>query len=290
MSTITIEELTMDYEKNRALVHITLTIEPNKIYGLLGRNGAGKTTLLNLLTNRIFPTSGEIKIDGKNVIENEQALSQIYYMMEANYFPESLKVKDVFRWTKEFYPLFDTAYANELANKFNLNIQKKIKSLSTGYHSIFKAILALASNAKILIFDEPVLGLDAYHRDLFYKELIVVYSENPKTIIISTHLIEEIADVLEEVIVIHEGRIIANHSVEELLASAYQVSGEAEKVDQYMIGKQAAGQKMMGKYKMVTVLKKISKENEEVASELGLSFSKPELQELFIHMTNGQEV
>jgi ABC-2 type transport system ATP-binding protein len=286
MSIIDIKNISKDYGNMKALDDISLRIEPNKIYGLLGRNGAGKTTLLNLMTNKIFPTSGEITIDGDNVFENDKALNNIFYMMEKNLYPENLKVAEIFKWTKEYYPLFDTEYANSLAKKFELNINKRIKSLSTGYTSIFKVIVALSSNAKVIIFDEPVLGLDANHRNMFYKELIANFSENPKTIVISTHLIEEIGTVLEEVIIIKDGKLIEKKPVEELLASAYIVSGEGSKVDEYLKDRNYIGEETMGKFKAVTVMEDINNRDEVLAKELNLDFAKAELQKLFISLTN----
>lgn len=284
MSTIEIKGISKIYGDTKALSDINLTIEENKIYGLLGRNGAGKTTLLNLITNRIFPTTGRISIDGGVVLENDEALSNVFYMMEKNLYPEGLKVKEIFNWTKEFYPLFNHNYANSLAEKFELNINKKVKQLSTGYTSIFKVIIALASNAKIIILDEPVLGLDAYHREMLYKEILTNYIESPKTIIISTHLIEEISDILEEVLIIKEGKLIVKDSVENLLSSTYKISGEASRVDQYIKGLTYIGEESIGKFKSVTILDK--KRNEALAKELELDFSKAELQKLFISLTN----
>jgi len=286
MKTIEIKNITKDYGNVKALDNITMTIEPNKIYGLLGRNGAGKTTLLNLMTNRIFPTSGEITVEGQGVLENDRALGNIFYMMESNLYPDGLRIKEAFKWTKEFYPDFDTEYAKALAEKFGLNINKKVKQLSTGYGSIFKAILALASNANIVIFDEPVLGLDAYHRDMFYRELMANYNESPKTMIISTHLIEEVAEVLEEAIIIKEGKLISKQPVEELLSSAYTVSGEASKVDKYLEGKTYIGEQSLGKFKSVTILEDIKRKDETLARELDLEFSRVELQKLFIALTS----
>jgi len=120
----------------------------------------------------------------------------------------NMKVKDGIKWTKEFYPSFNIKYAYELAANFKLNIDKKIKDLSTGYNSIFKLILGLSSGASIILFDEPILGLDANHRELFYRELIKSYSEQPKPIVVSTHLIDEISNVLEEIIIIKDGEIL----------------------------------------------------------------------------------
>jgi len=283
---IEIRDLSKTYGATRALDNVTICLERNKIYGLLGRNGAGKTTLLNILTNKIAPTSGEVLIGGSTAFENDDVLCNIYYMMEKNLFPEGYKVREIFAWTKEFYPKFDSVYANSLAQKFGLNTDKKVKELSTGYGSIFKAILALSSNAPILIFDEPVLGLDANHRDMFYREVISNYSEHPKTIIISTHLIEEVADILEEAIIIKRGKIILKQSVEEMLSQAYTVSGESSKVDQYIASRRVGGVDTMGKFKSATVLEPLVGHDEAVGKEMGLDFSRVELQKLFISLTN----
>ncbi|NLD46047.1 MAG: ABC transporter ATP-binding protein, partial [Clostridiaceae bacterium] len=225
MGTVELKNITMYYGKVCALENVSITFEPDKIYGLLGRNGAGKTTLLNLMTNRLFPTKGEITVDGERVIENDKAVEKIYYMSEKNLYPENMKVKDIFYWTKEFYPTFDMGYAAELCKKFDLSQDKKFKALSTGYKSIAKVITAMASNSRVIIFDEPVLGLDANHRDLFYRELLANYMEEQKTIILSTHIIEEISKILERVIIINDKKITVNDSTENLMKSAYCVSG-----------------------------------------------------------------
>jgi len=286
MKIIEIKGITKQYGDTKALDHINITIEPNKIYGFLGRNGAGKTTLLNLITNRVFPTEGEITIDGETVFENDAVLKNICYMTEKNLYPEGARVKNIFKWTKEFYPLFDINYAKELSARFGLNIDKKVKELSTGYSSIFKAIITLASNAACLIFDEPILGLDAYHRDMFYRELLSNYNQRPKTIIISTHIIEEVTQILEEVIIIKKGKLIAKESVESLLEHAYIASGEASNIHKYIEGKQYVGEETVGNFKSVIVLENKDQRNITLANELNIEFSKVELQKLFVSLTN----
>jgi len=286
LKTIQIKGVSKLYGSIRALDKVDMTIEPNRIYGLLGRNGAGKTTLLNLMTNRIFPTEGEIIIDGETVFENDKVLRDIFYMTEQNLYPEGERIKNIFKWTKEFYPLFDMEYAKGLSEKFGLDTKRKVKDLSTGYTSIFKAIAALSSNADTILFDEPILGLDANHRDMFYKELIANYSQRPKTIIISTHLIEEVASVIEEAIIIKEGKLILKQSVEELLSGAYIVSGEASRVDKYIQGKKCIGIETIGSFKSATILEAAGNKDEALAEELEVEFSKAELQKLFIGLTN----
>lgn len=285
MSRIEITELTKEYGDKLALNNVNLTIQENKIYGLLGRNGAGKTTLLKLLTNKIFPSSGDITIDGDSVFESNLSLSKVQYMMEENLYPKGLKVKEIYKWTKEFYSSFDMEYANILSKKFELNVNKKVRELSTGYTTIFKAIIALSSNANILLLDEPVLGLDANHRDLFYKELITNYNDSPKTIIISTHLIEEVANILEEVIIIEDGIILFNKSAEDLLSSAHKISGETENIDTFLKDKSYIEQESIGNFKSVIILDDSYKEKLSLPKKLNLKSSKIKLQELFISLT-----
>jgi len=286
LKTIQIKGVSKVYGYTKALDKVDITIESDRIYGLLGRNGAGKTTLLNLMTNRIFPTEGEILIDGETVFENDRVLGNIFYMTEKNLYPEDERVRNIYKWIKEFYPSFDVEYAKDLSERFGLDTKKRVKSLSTGYTSIFKAVAALASNADILLLDEPVLGLDANHRDMFYKELISNYSESPKTIIISTHLIEEVASIIEEAIIIKEGKLVLKQSVEELLSGAYMVSGEASKVDKYIQGRKCIGIDSIGSFKSATVLEAVNNKDEALAEELELEFGKAELQKLFISLTN----
>lgn len=201
---------------------------------------------------------------------------------EKNYYPSGMKVLDAFRWSKEFYPDFDTERAIKLSKEFGLNTKSKIKSLSTGYSSIFKLITALCVNVPYILLDEPVLGLDANHRDLFYKILISQYAENPATFIISTHLIEEVSGIIEEVVIIREGEIIRNESRESLLSKYYCVSGRISDVDSFTAGKQVLTSETLGGLKIAYV------EGIPDKSELppNLELSKIDLQRLFIQLTN----
>jgi len=290
MGIIKISNITKNFGDVCALNNVSLRLEENKIYGLLGRNGAGKTTLLNLITNRCFPTSGTITIDGENIIENDNALEKIYLMVEKDLYPESFKVKEIFKWKAEFYKNFDMDYALNLSKKFGININKKFKELSTGYTSICKIIVTLASGAEVLLFDEPILGLDAGHRELFYKELMSSYIENPKTIVLSTHIIEEVASFLENVIIMKDNKIIADKEVEELLNESYTISGLDENVDIYIKGKSCVNIETMGSFKAATIIGKIIDEDRAYQKELELKVSKVELQKLFVYLTSEGEI
>ena len=235
--TIRLENISKRFGQTTALDGINISFGQQKIYGLLGNNGAGKSTMLNIITSRLIADSGTITLDGIPIRDNDKALNQIYMQGEKNYFPESMKVKEALKWGKIFYPNFDMIFAQKLAEQFNLPLSKKITALSTGYQSIFKIVMAFSTNAPFLLLDEPVLGLDAGHRDMFYKLLLERYSENPCTIVISTHLIAEVANLIEHCVIIKNGRILKDAPCEELVHGGYSVSGPAKLLHDYIRGK-----------------------------------------------------
>lgn len=281
MTGIEIKNITKNYGNICALDNVSLQFKPQKIYGLLGRNGAGKSTLLNIISNRIFASSGEVLVDGESAVDNDRALGKIYLMSEKDYYPTKMKLKTLFTWTKTFYPEFDEAYARQLAARFDLNINKTFKSLSTGYTSIFKLIIALSVNTPYIFLDEPVLGLDANHRELFYRILLEKFSEMPCTIIISTHLIEEVSGIIEDIVIINKGKILKNESCEELLNKGYTISGSSSAVDAYVADKNVIGTDTLGGLKTAYIL---GPRDNNVPKELEIS--RLDLQKLFIQLTN----
>ena len=281
MNSIALKGISKQFGDTIALKDISLYFEENKIYGLLGRNGAGKSTMLNIIANRLFADSGEVTVNGLAAAENDQAQQLIYLMSEQTLYPESMKIQEVFKWTKNFYPNFDLAYAQNLAAKFGLDTKKKVRSLSTGYGSIFKIIVALSVNTPYVLLDEPVLGLDANHRDMFYKLLIEKYSKSPSTFIISTHLIEEVSSVIEDIIIIKNGTIIKNESCESLLSKGYTVSGKASQVDAFIEGKEVIGIDRLGGLKTAHIIGDLDR----CQVPDSLEVTKLDLQKLFIQLT-----
>lgn len=279
---IEVKNLSKNYGSTCALDHVSLKLEENKIYGLLGRNGAGKTTLLNIITNHIFASEGEVLVDGIPARENDQAQQKIYLMSEKDYYPEKMKIKDIYRWTGTFYPGFDMEYAMHISELFELNTDKAVKALSTGFNSIFKVIIALSVNTPYILLDEPVLGLDANNRELFYRLLIEKYSNNPCTIVVSTHLIEEVSNVIENVLIIKKGKIIKDETREELLSKGYTVSGAAAKIDSYISGRNVIGADNLGGLKSAYILGDLDR----AGIPEGIEVTKMDLQKLFVQLTN----
>lgn len=225
-----IKNVSKNFNNVEALKDVSLSFETGHIYALLGRNGAGKSTLMNIITRRIAQSSGSIYLDGNN-IDSDECLSKIYLMSEANYFG-NIKVKAAIKIAKQFDEDFNLEEAFILAEKFKLDTNQKIIKLSTGYASIFKVIMALCSSASFVLFDEPILGLDANHRSVFYKLLLSKFAQKQDDVcyIISTHLIEEVSALIEKAIIIKNGEIIIEGSVDDLLKSVYRVSGKLEDI------------------------------------------------------------
>lgn len=281
MNAIQIKNITKRYKDVTALDDVSFSFEFGKIYGFLGRNGAGKTTLINIIANRIFADQGEILIDGIPAKENMGVHEKIFCMSEADLYDRDLKVKDHFKWTNRFYTDFDLKKAFELSKKFNLDTNKRFKALSKGYQSIFKLIIALSLNVPYVIFDEPVLGLDANHRELFYSLLLKEFENNERTLIIATHLIEEVSNIIEEVVLIDKGKILVQETVEELLEKGYSVSGAAQEVDHYCVGRNVIGYDELGGLKVAYILG----EKTVLPQESNLQITAMNLQKLFVKMT-----
>ncbi|MDO4276992.1 MAG: ABC transporter ATP-binding protein [Eubacteriales bacterium] len=281
MNAIQIKNITKRYNSVTALEQVSFSFEYGKIYGLLGRNGAGKSTLINIIANRIFADEGEIFIDGLPAKENIEMHEKIYCMSEADLYDTGLKLKDIFKWTERFYDNFDLNKAFRIAEKFSLDTNKKFKALSKGYQSIFKLTIALALDVPYIVFDEPVLGLDANHRELFYNLLLQDYENNQRTIIIATHLIEEVANIIEEVVLIDSGRVLLQESVDELMNKGYCISGISEQVDEYCKDKNVIGYDELGNMKLAYILGV----KDKLPENSNLQISRINLQKLFVKLT-----
>ena len=289
MSTIEVVNVSKRYGAVRALDEVSLALTEDGVYGLLGRNGAGKTTLINVITNRVFADSGYVLIDGEPARENDRVQPRVCCMSGKVPHPGEMRAADGFKWSGEFYRDFDVEYAHELAHKFRLPLDKRLNGLSTGYSSIFSFIVTLASGAQVIMFDEPVLGVDANYRELFYRELLAHYGEHPQMIVLSTHLIDEVAEFLDKVMVLKEGRLILDESADTMLRQSYSVSGATEVVDRYSAGKNVIREESIGRLKVSTIKQDRTGEDDRSIEELGLEVSKRRLQEIIVGLTNSEE-
>lgn len=273
------------YGKKAVLQDVTLELERGKIYGLIGRNGAGKTTLLSILSGQNPATKGEISYNGGPVWEKQEALDHICFSRELNTMngngANTMKVKEYLRAASIYMPAWDKQMAEELIREFELDVNKRINRLSKGMMSMVTIIVALASKADFTLLDEPVAGMDVVTREAFYRILLEEFSESGRTFVISTHIIEEAADVFEEVIILDKGRILLKENTQELLERSRHISGKEEEVDRAVEGRKVYHPEKLGRSKGVTVL---LKPGETIPENAELSVQPMNLQQVFVAM------
>lgn len=281
MSILEVSHVSKQFKNKAVLRDVNLVFEENKIYGLLGRNGSGRSTLFNIMTARINADSGEVLLDSENVRNNDRKLGMIYLMSETNLYSSSAKLQTIIDNTDLMYGSFDYRLAERLAKQFDLSLNQRFGKLSTGYRTIFKFIIALCVPVKFVILDEPVLGLDANHRDLLYQELLQSYMDNPRTFIIATHLIEEVAHIISDVIIIADETIVLNKPIEAITDKTHVVSGNKREVDNYTTGLNVIGTEEIGGYKAAYVFGNL---NDNLSSH-EVKIENYDLQKLFIFLT-----
>ncbi len=282
---VEVRKLTKAYGRVLAVNQVSFSIEAGKIYGLLGRNGAGKTTIMQLITAQLFPTSGEVSVFREPPYENSQVLSQICFIKDSQKYPNGYRVLDVLDQAALFFPHWDREYALALIEAFRLPLSRRMKVLSRGMHSIAGIIVGLASRAPLTIFDEPYLGLDAAAREIFYERLLEDYAEHPRTVILSTHLIDEISRLLEHILVIDQGRLVLDEEAEALRGRAFTVVGPAARVDVYTAGKDLLARSPLGGLVSATIMGNRNMEDQKRAEALGLELAPVSLQQLIVHLT-----
>jgi ABC-2 type transport system ATP-binding protein len=282
---IEVQNLTKRYKEKKALDNVSLTLEGGAIYGLLGRNGAGKTTLMSILTAQNFETSGTVRVFGEHPYENARVLSRICFVRESQKYPDDAYPKHAFAAAKLFFPNWNQTLADELIAEFQLPMKQTIKKLSRGQLSAVGVIIGLASRAEITFFDEPYLGLDAVARQIFYDRLVEDYAGHPRTVILSSHLIDEVSNLIEKVIVIDDGQIILNDDTDAVRDRAVTVVGDAAKVDAWVGDREVLHREALGRVASVTVLSALSAAERSEVIDLGLDLAPVSLQQLIVRLT-----
>ncbi|MFD2628828.1 ABC transporter ATP-binding protein [Oceanobacillus kapialis] len=281
---IEVKNLTKRYKENVALNNVSFTLEGSKLYGLLGRNGAGKTTFMDILSGNILATEGEILIDGEVPFDNQKLTESVCLIKEGDNFKKDLKIKDVLKIYSYFYPNWDQQLADELIDTYNLNKNAKIKALSKGMESALGIIVGLASKAPITVFDEPYIGLDAAARKKFYELLLEEFETDNRMIILSTHLIDEVSLMFEEVLIIQKGSLVMQEEAEYLRNSTCAVTGTKEEVKAFIQGKEVIETK-----ELAGVMTAYIYGNADDAKAQGLRVESIPIQDLMIYLTEGKK-
>ena len=275
--------LTRRYRGQLALDHVSLDIEPGSITGLLGRNGAGKTTFMRIVAGHEFASAGRVTVLGASPVENETVLRQMVFVREDQSYPD-LKVRRAVQVASWFYPNWSHDLADALLGEFNLPLNRKVKKLSRGMRSAVGNVIGLAARAEVTLFDEPYAGLDPVSRQLFYDRLLADYAEHPRTVLLSTHLIDEAAGLFERVVVIDRGRIVLNTAADDLRGAATSVSGPAIAVAEFTAGRPVWDRRRIASQESAVVAGTLDETDRARAAALHLHLEPLTLQQVVVQV------
>ncbi|QBP39738.1 ATP-binding cassette domain-containing protein [Paenisporosarcina antarctica] len=229
------KDLSKKYHSAHALTNLSCDIKENTITGVIGRNGAGKTTFMKLVAGYLKKTTGEIQVMGENPFTSLKVSANTIFIDDQMSFPTSLNLEELLDSFAMFYPNWNMPLAKELMTYFKLPQNTYIQNLSKGMRSTFHAIIGFAARCPLTIYDEPTTGMDAAVRKDFYRALLKDYLAFPRTILISSHYLDEIENLLEDVLIIHEKHTFLHTSVSKLKESVIGVKGEKGAVESFML-------------------------------------------------------
>ncbi|MRH44157.1 ATP-binding cassette domain-containing protein [Aquibacillus halophilus] len=287
MKVIECNQVSKVYGNHHAVDQLSFTIEENKITGLIGRNGAGKTTLLKIIAGYLRKTSGEMNVFSEEPFNNLKVSANMIFVDDQMNFPTALNLGELLKAADSFYENWDMELAKRLFDYFSLNPKQRHDSLSKGMKSTFNMIVGLASRCSLTIFDEPTTGMDVSVRKDFYRALLKDYIAYPRTIILSSHLLNEIEDILEDILLIKDGEKYLHMSVSDVKEYAVGISGEGTIVNQWTKENEILYKKSLGTGSSYVVVKNDFTESMlERAKLAGLKISPVAAEDLCIYLTS----
>jgi ABC-2 type transport system ATP-binding protein len=232
---ISVSALTRRFGATTALAAVSLSLPRGTVYGLVGANGAGKTTLIKHLLGLLRAESGSVRVFGLDPVADPVAvLSRIGYLSEENDLPGWMRVEELIRYSRAFYPAWDDAYAEELLRAFALDATAKIKTLSKGQKARAGLLLALAHRPELLVLDEPSSGLDPIVRRDILGAVIRTIADEGRTVLFSSHLLDEVEQVADHVTMISHGRIVLSAPLETIRES-HRIDGRLPSLEEIFV-------------------------------------------------------
>ncbi len=287
MSVIACRAITKDYHVKRALKNIDLDIEENTITGLIGRNGAGKSTLLKIIMGFIRQTSGEVRVFNNNPFNSLTVSANTIFLDDHTVFPLSMNLEEILQQCETFYANWDSTLASGLFQYFSFSPYAHYQQLSKGMKSTFNMIVGLAARCPLTIFDEPTTGMDRAVRQDFYRALLKDYINHPRTIILSSHLLNEMESLLENIVLMKDGEVLLHKSISELKEYAIGMEGPSHKLKKWTPGRKVLHEKQVSPHQSYIVLENnLSTSEIEEAQKQGIYSSPVTLEDLCVYMTS----
>jgi ABC-2 type transport system ATP-binding protein len=282
---VTAHGVTKRYGDVVALDEVGFSLRENTIHGLLGRNGAGKTTLMQVLTGQVLANAGRVDVFGADPYENERTQAKICFVKESQAYPSAYRVRHVLRSARDLFPHWDDELARSLVGQFQLPVNRGVRKLSRGMRSALGVTIGLAARAPLTIFDEPYLGLDAVARQIFYDRLLVDYAAHPRTVVLSTHLIDEVSDLIERVLLLDRGRLVLDEDADVLRGQFMAATGPELSVDGFAAGRTEMHRERLGGLVRATIRGTFGSRDRSLAQALGVEIEPLSLQQFVVRMT-----
>ena len=285
---ISVAGLSRRYRGQLALDHVSFDIEPGSITGLLGRNGAGKTTLMRIVAGQEFPSAGSVTVLGASPARSEALLQRMVFVREDQRYPDNgslpdFRVRHALRAASWFYPNWDAALAEALLADFGLPRSRAVRRLSRGMRSALGIVIGLAARAEVTLFDEPFAGLDPVARTLFYDRLLADFTAHPRTVLLSTHLIDEAAGLLERVLVIDQGKVVFDAGADDVRGAATSVTGPAVAVAEFTAGRTVWSSRQIAGQESTVVDGPLDDADRARAATLRLHLEPLTMQQIVVH-------
>lgn len=259
MNVIDCQKLSKGFRRTNALEEITFQLTEQKITGLIGRNGAGKTTLLKILAGLTKHKVGEVSVFGKNPYNNLMVSANSILVDDQMTFPDSLSLDEILQSAPAFYKRWDAQLASRLFQYFRLDSKQQHSKLSKGARATFNMIFGLSTRCELTMLDEPMNGMDEAVRKDFYRALLKHYIAHPRSILISSHHLAEIEHLLEDILLIHNGKVVLHQSLDEVKEYAVAVQGPIADVERWTEGEEILHSKRIDDQRQYVVVKNNSK-------------------------------
>ena len=290
MTVIDCKEITKLYGKTKALNNLSFKLEENKITGLIGRNGSGKTTLLKIIAGLIKETSGSIEVFSEKPFNNLTVSANVIFIHDQMNLPTALSLKEIFEAAASFYENWDSGLANRLFDYFSFNPFQHYDGLSKGMKSTFHTILGLSARCSLTLFDEPTTGMDAAVRKDFYRALLKDYIVHPRSIIISSHHLNEIEDLLEDILLIKNGKEHLHLPAADFKEWAIGIQGKTAIFNEWTKDREIIHTKSIGRDQFYAVVRNnFSEEELQNAHAAGLDVSSVTGSDLCVYLTSKTE-
>ena len=282
-------KLFKNYGGKTAINSFTINIPEGGLIGIVGRNGSGKTTFMKMCAGRLTVTGGVLEVFGRAPMDNLAVLSDLVYISHDTTYDGYLKLTTILRNYSVMFSNFDLEFANRLLKYFRLQPNLKYRELSHGMTSIFNFICGLSCRSKLTLLDEPVLGMDAEARKTVYEILLRDYAEHPRTIIISSHLLTEVENLLSDILLIDAGRPVLFRNIDDLRQSAYRVEGEKEAMDAFCAGGRNTLYVKNGMRCEAVIMERFDDDAAAKAKQSGLSVSAVKPEDLCAYLTREEK-